>query len=517
MMLLIGIALPGRLYLVRHTEVAARDSIGYIRYARQLGNEPYIHVLRATEQPPLYALTILAISAPVRHFAVGPESAVMQLSAQLASVLAGVLLIFPTVLMGRELFDRRVAFWAALLFQCLPATGRFLSDGLSEATFLLFAATSLWLGVRGLRAQSVISFALAGMCGGLAYLTRPEGGLVVAAIGLVLVGCQLNRGWRFPARRFAECALCLAMGAVLVAGPYIAVIGRLTNKQSHRSIFENRVVSDSPRITVGSPVAVWWPGKIDEAKGTWGLQALGIELSRGAFHVGWLAALIGIWACRERLRTTPGLWVLLLLCALMCVLLWRLGNVMGYLSDRHCLLILFCAMYWIAAGFRTTGDWLARQIQPYVGEWTAKKGLWRQLIEERLTSGRAVATILLLILIGVALPKSLERLHGNRAGLRQVGLWLREHSDPSDPIVDPYCWSHYYADRVFLEGLATDPPPGHTPVRYVVIEHGKSDHVRLTGLEDARKLAEKGREVYRWSGKQGKQPAEVVVYEVAAH
>src|SRR5262249_29618739 len=147
--------------------------------------------------------------------------------------------------------------------------------------------------------------------------------------------------------------------------------------------------------------------------------------------------------------------------------------------------ILFCAMYWIAAGFRTTGDWLARRVQPYFGEWTTRKGLWRQLIEERLPSGRGVGTNLLLALIGVALPKSLERLHANRAGFRLAGLWLHEHAEASDEIVDPYCWSHFYAGRVFREGESMEPPPGHERVRYVVIENGKSDHVRLTGVEEA--------------------------------
>src|SRR5262249_48602253 len=82
------LAMTLRLYLVRHTEVAARDSIGYIRYAWQLGHQPWREVLCKTEQPPLYALSVLAMSAPVHRVFKGPESVVMQLSAQLVSVLA---------------------------------------------------------------------------------------------------------------------------------------------------------------------------------------------------------------------------------------------------------------------------------------------------------------------------------------------------------------------------------------------------------------------------------------------
>jgi hypothetical protein len=198
----------------------------------------------------------------------------------------------------------------------------------------------------------------------------------------------------------------------------------------------------------------------------------------------------------------------------MVAALWRLANVMGYLSDRHCLVILFCAMFWAAAGFQTAGNWLAARMRHFFSGQTAKGGKWRSLLAEGVADGRAMTWILFLAVIGVGLPKSLETLHANRAGLRQVGLWLHDHADPSDIVVDPYCWSHYYAGRVFSEGMSSNPPPGHQPVHYVVLENGKSEHSRLTDLKRAREEAEKGRIVYRWAGKQGKHDTEILVYEV---
>ena len=41
-------------------------------------------------------------------------------SAQLVSALASVLLLVPMFYLGREVFERRIAFWSCLLFQCLP-------------------------------------------------------------------------------------------------------------------------------------------------------------------------------------------------------------------------------------------------------------------------------------------------------------------------------------------------------------------------------------------------------------
>jgi hypothetical protein len=512
--LLIVLALVLRSYLLWNTEVAARDSIGYIRYAWQLKQQPWQDVLRHTEQPPLYALALLGMSVPLRQVANAPESILMQTSAQFTSVVAGVLLVLPMFLLGKELFDRNVGFWAALLFQCLPGTGRFLSDGVSEAMFLMLAAFSLWFAVRALRMQSMLLFALSGLFAGLTYLTRTEGGLVAAATGIVLLGCQAVRSWRFSWKRWVACAAALSLGALIVAGPYMAVIGGITLKTSIlNSVMGQAAEAPLRERMTALPLAVWW----SEAEGKrtlWGLWALGTELVRGAFYVGWAAAIVGLLAYRHRLVAVPGIWVLLVLSAGVMLALWGLANSMGYLSDRHCLLILLCSMFWIVAGFRAMGGWLAKRIRRYLDEPTAGKGMWRQLMEERLTSPRAFTAMLLMAFIGAGIPKTLEPLHCNRAGLRQAGLWLLANAQPGDRIVDPYCWAHYYAGCVFREGLPDDPPPGHRPVCYVVLEQSKSDHRRLTQLEDARRLAERGEVVYRWAGKQGKLEAEVLVFAV---
>lgn len=165
-----------RLWQVVHTEVTSRDSIGFIRYAWQLQHqEDPFAVVRGAEQHPGYPLMVLAASWPVRLFHPGPDSVAMQLSAQIASSLASVLLVIPLFLLGRDLFNRSVAFWATLLIQTLPATGELLADGLSESTFLLFAVTGWWAGLRALRGSRPGWYFLCGVSGTLAYLTRPEG------------------------------------------------------------------------------------------------------------------------------------------------------------------------------------------------------------------------------------------------------------------------------------------------------------------------------------------------------
>src|SRR5579884_3271912 len=192
LLLLFLLALGMRAWQLTHTEVAARDSIGYIRMAWQLEHRPWAEVVRAAPQHPLYPITVVLVSRPVRAF-VGDLAVALQLSAQLAGAAAGVLLVVPTFLLGRELFDRRIGFWGALLFQTLPAAGRLLADGLSEPLFLLLTASALLCAVRALRGSALTWYGLAGLFSGLAYLTRPEGALTAAATGAVLLASQAVR------------------------------------------------------------------------------------------------------------------------------------------------------------------------------------------------------------------------------------------------------------------------------------------------------------------------------------
>src|SRR5437899_1167595 len=63
-LLLAAVALRG--WLLHHTEVPARDTIGFIRYALEFERESWPAVLRNNHQHPGYPLTVLAVSLPVR-------------------------------------------------------------------------------------------------------------------------------------------------------------------------------------------------------------------------------------------------------------------------------------------------------------------------------------------------------------------------------------------------------------------------------------------------------------------
>src|SRR5262245_29398494 len=83
-LLLVLLLLAGgvRAWVIGHTEVPARDGIGFIRFAWELQTRPWPEVLRSNLHPPGYPITVLTVSLPVCHF-LGTTPQTMQLSAQL--------------------------------------------------------------------------------------------------------------------------------------------------------------------------------------------------------------------------------------------------------------------------------------------------------------------------------------------------------------------------------------------------------------------------------------------------
>jgi hypothetical protein len=510
-LLLLG-AVALRAWHLAHTEVAARDSIGFIRYAWQLDHHPWTDVIRnpSQAQHPGYPLTILGMSYPVRQFVAGPETRVMQLSAQLATCLASVLLVVPMYFLGRELFHRSVGFWIALVFQCLPAASRALADGLSEGVFLLLTATALFGAVRAFRHHSPRWFAVTGVFGALAYLTRPEGALVVGATGLVLLAVQCVRARRAPWRRFLACGAALGVTAVVLGSPIYLLTGKLTVKPTADRLIQS-TVAPAPQAAAGGeacaalPFAVWMMDTGDHTS-LWSLRAVAQEFVKGGHYVLWLPMLLGLWWFRDRFRLHPGAWVLVLVGVAVLGLMWRVASLLGYVSDRHLLLPILCGTCWGVAA-----------VPKLVTVSAAALGRLRfpARLRERLPAATSPlwAALLLTAFVGAALPKTLEPLHANRKGFRDAGLWIAEHSRPWDAVMDPYSWSHYYSGKVFLEDESPAPPEGQKKVCYVVIEASGREHVRLLQIQGAMECAARGRKVWEKPSRRRNDVVNVIVYE----
>jgi len=131
--------------------------------------------------------------------------------------------------------------------------------------------------------------------------------------------------------------------------------------------------------------------------------------------------------------------------------------VVGYLSERHVLLLVLLGINWGVKLVQGLGDWLAVQIPATLGTpaGLTARGRW-----------------LLLAMTAAGLVGALRPLHASRAGHHAAGTWLAKHAVPADTIIDPFAWAHYYAGRVFLEDRPPVVPPGYRPMEYAVLDSG---------------------------------------------
>jgi hypothetical protein len=513
--LLAVLTLGLRAFQLATTEVTARDSISYIHIAWRLEHGDWLKVIPAAPQHPGYPVAVLAASLPARCLVPNDLPYAMQLAAQLASAAASVVLVVPLYWLGRDLFSARTAFGAVLLFQSLPCSGRILADGLSEGVFLLFALSALALAACALRSGSVVGFALSGLAGGLAYLTRPEGLLVPAAAGLTLLGMQLFPRWRRPWRKLVACGAALTISTLMVGGPFMVLIRGLTNKNTGGAIIHDTtgeaLLPPAGGAGRGPMFAVWWQGDPAAADGryAWALQTLGAVTAKAFFFVFWVPALAGLICFHRRLRAVPAAWMMLLVCAALAALLFRVAGRMGYLSDRHTILILACGVVWAAAALDGAGRvlaWLLARARPALrGKWWA--------------DGRAWAAGLLVVAAAAPLARTLEPLHGDRVGFRAAGYWLRQNARPEETVFDPFGWSGYYAGRYFREDAVLyfrqeTFPKG--PWNYVVVEEGANSHSHLVTAAAALRLAHEHPDgkVKGFPAPRGRAMATVAVYDV---
>ncbi|MBX9628551.1 MAG: glycosyltransferase family 39 protein [Gemmataceae bacterium] len=526
----VSVAVHG--WLIAHTAVTARDGLGFARYALRLQSpeaaNPPDHlrqrenppppvegpraVIMSAEHPPGYPAAVWLAGKFVR--AVYPDDTLVAenylLAAQLASGAAALLLVVPTYLLGRMLFGRGVGFLAALLVQVLPVPARLTSDALTEGTYLLAVSTAVLLGARALRRPGVGGFLLCGLAVGGAYLVRLEGLMVAAAVGLV--GGWLGLTGRWPRDLTAGRLVALAVGVGLVAGPYVIMIGKLTNKPTPTEMLKPfRTPGEILRggkadAAVGGPLfAKSWP--VPEGAGLVGLakpaaRAAAEEAVKGLHYLAAGLAVIGVIAVRRRVAADPGVALLVVLAGVNFVVLVGLGargyavnqDRFHYVSERHTLLLVLIGCVFAAAGVQRLAGWSR-----------ARGGAARY-------APAAVAAVL----VATALPSTLKPLHANREGHKHAGRWLLANTDrDKDCVIDPFEWAAFYGWRT-LYFIPADPPDPEVTYAVVDDKEHDGDHARLPRMKDARAVKEDGRSVvvYHWPEDVPVEQAKVKVYKL---
>jgi len=410
--------------LASHTDVLFADGLRYVAQARAWDEGRARQGARSVDHP-AYPLAVAAVHR-LTGGDDGPDA--WQSAAQVTSVVAAVLLVVPLCLVCRELFGAGLAAPCCALAFAVPMTGRVFADALSESTFLLFWTCGLWSALRFLRtgAGGWVAGVVAGSA--LAYLTRPEGLLLPAAL-LAAVALSPVWVWRgLRARRGLAVGAGLLAGSACLIGPFVALKGGLATKPSVARMLGAAPRSPAHAVERQRPLEA---GQSDAKTYALAARAVGKAGAEAVTYPLLPFAAVGLW----RLGMSGGLrrqarllGVIGVASALALVRLYATG---GYCTPRHALIPALIAIPAAASGLAAVLAWLADRAGVAPGGLT-RSALW---------AGSAA----LLLLPG--LGDEFAPLNAGLDGYRQAGRWVAGHAPGGTRIVDVTGWSQFYGRR----------------------------------------------------------------------
>ncbi|QEH37866.1 hypothetical protein OJF2_64580 [Aquisphaera giovannonii] len=412
-------------WLARHTDVIYADGLRYIAQARRFDAGSWKEVFAKGTDHPAYpaaiALTHLARGG------IGPAD--WQAAGQLASVVAGVLLIVPVYLFALELFGTRAAWLACVLTLLVPLTGHVLADVLSEGTFLLFWMFGCWAGLGFLRAGSTRWLIAAVAFASLAYLVRPEGVLLPASLAATLVLSAVVPALRLPRARSLRAAAILLVGPVLLAGPFLLLKGGIATKPAVARLFGLSGRSAAMAVERERPLD---PDQTVAATCLAAARAVSRAIAEGVSPILLPAAVAGIaLAARRREHARRNVFLAVVASAWILALL-RLHATGGYCTARHAMLLSLILIAFAAAGLLALADRAAASV---------RERLRRHVPET------AILAAALLVVLAVSGRAAIAPVNPGYASYRPAGEWIAANTAADARILDLKGWASFYGCR----------------------------------------------------------------------
>jgi 4-amino-4-deoxy-L-arabinose transferase-like glycosyltransferase len=438
-------------WVVRHTETSFADGLRYIHQAEKIHAANWREGLITGIDHPLHPLGIDA----VHRMLGGVDAGSWQLAALVLSYASAVLLVMPIYLLALELFGEKAAWVACLLVMVNPIIGYIVVNVLSESTFLVWWTFGLWGAVRFLREGRFLWLPLATGFGALAYLTRPEGMLVPAALMATLLTLPILRATRINWPQWWRAVTFLVGGSVLLVGPYIALKGGVGTKPGIAKVLGLARPSDPMALDRERPLPP------DQTTGETYRIATGrmLKVFRAAVTAPLFPfALLGLVVALPLAGRARAWLFLAFVLAASAVALVRLHATGGYCTVRHGLVPGIILT--LAAAYGLT--WLMERV--------AIPGRWLGLAHERLRPGPAVWAVLLGTLVVVPNLHALGPLNaGPFSVYRETGRWLAQNTRTSDQILDLTDWSLFYSDRPGFIFANVYEAPMIPSIRWIVV------------------------------------------------
>lgn len=476
-------------WLAAHADLLFADGLRYVAQAKAIERGSLRDTLTHAADHPAYPAAI----ALARRFGRADSPAGWESAARLASIVAAVLLILPFYCITRELFGDSSALPACLLFFGVPVTGHVFADTTSESTFLLFWAWGLFGALKFLRHGGLGWLAVSVAFSGAAYLTRPEGLLLPAALGATLILCPRWTLGGVTGRRGGLAVVMLTVGSVAVIGPFVALKGGLATKPSVARLLGKVPKSDAHAVERQRPLDT---GQTQTKTYLLAVKAVVKAVTDAVTPPLLVASAVGFFWLRPR-GSEGRQWTLLSVIAAASVFaLVRLHATGGYCAPRHALILAMILLAAAGAGLSRTAAsldlrWPGRGVGKLIG---------------------AAAAVCLAAWLG---PLSLAPVNEGLVGYKQAGRWLADHASEPGRVVDVTGWSQFYGGRegyTFenLVAAADDPRARWVVVRESHLTGPWSYCTRLKSLVYGLKP------VLVFSGANGSRPTRVLLFDRAA-
>ncbi len=478
-------------WLALHTDILFADGLRYVARAQSLDRGENAEALKKAVDHPLYPIAITIVHRWIGG--TGPDA--WQAAAQLASALAGILLIPPLYLVNRELFGDRIALPASLLVFAVPLTGHVFADTLSESTFLLFWLIGLWAALRFFKTGR-LAWLLPLVVGSvLAYLTRPEG-LLLPVATLATLGLSPFRVLGGLGKRGVVILGISVIGVVACVGPYVVHKGGIGTKPSVA-----RLLGKAPQ---SAPHAVERQKPLDPGQTltkTYGLAAKSVAKAV-ADAVTWplmIFAGVGLMSIRPRDGEARQWRLLAVIVAASLLALVRLHATGGYCTPRHAMILSMLIVPAAAFGIGRVIDFLVSKVS--IGR--------RRVV---MTACWAMVPLVFVLMQGRA---AISPINDGLGGYRDAGRWLTEQRCDVAKVVDVTGWSQFYSGRTGYTFEDLIAAPGDPLARWVVVReaHLKGPWEYCGRL---RSLVEGHSPVMVFQGDSGPRKTRVLVFDRAS-
>lgn len=415
---------------------------------------------------PMYPLLSGLVYLLTQQFAPSP-SAGMELASDICYVLFGVLLVIPVYLLAKEMYRREVGYMSVFLLAIYPAISvlPLFWGTLTEPPYYFFIYSGLLMTLLAMRQERIWTYFLAGVCFGLAYLTRPEAVAYVVIGGLALALVRLFEKRLFTRQALIRLTLYL-IGFLLLFLPYAYYVAQETGSW---------MISEKAGVTFVTCIGLSEGDTKAFDQATWGLDSTGKEVfffSRESYHVSML----------DVIRTYPSEFLQLVIrnvrrfiSSLLSLRLfsyyflplmglaffkrpWDKARTKGellllaslipvgvflffFIQDRYIATLLPTLVIWLGLGAYELGLWLSQTVANLL----AGHALRRRWLTFLVTVPM-IAILLFFILLAPRLVAQYTTTGSFRPEHKTIGLWLKEHIPANSVVMSRYPAIAFYAD-----------------------------------------------------------------------